>query len=204
MPLYACPCLALPHRATDQFSVFSAHACLAYRPLARDDAPIGQAPADTTSNPAVTIENLIADMLNAPLNPDWSIDGLAEQVLSAIAAQPGDESREFVMDGAATADRQTRRILRPLLACLANKSAAETGTPVNLYGGRLTFQRPGAEGPVWIVGQFDNRPGSARVTLRRSSSPPESATTKTALSRPEKTPGQVAHSLGESGMSPLR
>jgi RNA polymerase sigma factor (sigma-70 family) len=36
---------------------------------------------------------------------------------------------------------------------------------------------------VWILGQFENRPGSVRVSLRRSSSPPE---------LPEARPGQPA------------
>ena len=64
-------------------------------------------------------------------------------------------------------------MLRPLLACLATKSAAEAGSPANLYSGRLWFKRPGPEGPVWILGHFENQPGIVRVTFRRSSSPPE-------------------------------
>jgi hypothetical protein len=131
----------------------------------------------------VTAPNLLADLLGAPLAPDWTVEGLAEQVLGAIAAQGSEEGQEFVLDADATTDRQSRRLLRPLLACLATRSAAEAGTPANLYGGRLSFQRPGPQGPVWILGQFENRPGSVRVTLRRSSAPPES---------PEATPGKPA------------
>ena len=81
--------------------------------------------------------------------------------------------QEFVIHADATTDRQSRRLLRPLLACLATKSAAEAGSPPNLYGGHLSFKRPGPKGPVWILGEFENRPGSVRVTLRRSTSPPE-------------------------------
>src|SRR5262249_6062655 len=103
--------------------------------------------------------------------------GLAEQIPGAIAARPASDGQEFVLDAETTADRQTRRILRPLLACLATKSAAEAGTPPELYGGRLAFKRPGPEGLVWILGQFDNRPGMVRVTLRKSVSPPENAET---------------------------
>jgi hypothetical protein len=117
--------------------------------------------------------HLITDLLGAPLRPDWTVEGLAEQVLGAIAAQGSEEAHEVVLDADATADRQVRRILRPLLACLATRSAAEAGTPANLYGGHLCFKRPGPQGPVWILGQFENRPGSLRVTLRRSNSPPE-------------------------------
>jgi len=83
------------------------------------------------------------------------------------------EAQEFVLDAEATPDRQSCRLIRPLLACLATKSAAEAGIPANLYGGHFAFKRSGPKGPVWILGQFDNRPGSVRVTLRRSSLPPE-------------------------------
>jgi hypothetical protein len=125
-----------------------------------------------TGNPIVTANNPITDVLGAPLSPDWTVEGLTEQVLCAIAAQRSGDAQEFVLDAGATADRQSRRLLRPLLACLATKSAAEAGTPVNLHGGHLSFKRPGPSGPVWILGQFENRPGSVRVTLRLSSSPP--------------------------------
>jgi hypothetical protein len=124
-----------------------------------------------TGDPLVTDNNLIISLLEAPLSPDWTVEGLAEQVLSAIAVHRSEEGEEFVLDAAAITDRQVRRILRPLLACLATKSAAEAGTPANLYGGHLTFQRPGREGSVRICGQFENRPGCAHVTLRRHHSP---------------------------------
>jgi hypothetical protein len=120
----------------------------------------------------VTANNSIADLLAAPLAPDWTVEGLAEQVLGAIAAQRS-EGEEFVLDAAAVTDRQSGRVLRPLLACFATKSAAEAGSPANLYGGRVCFKRPSPDGWVWIVGQFENRPGGMRITLRRSSSPPE-------------------------------
>ena len=73
----------------------------------------------------MTAETLISDLLAAPLRPDWTIDWLAEEVLCAIATRGQDHTPEFVLDATATADRQTRRLLRPLLACLATKSAAE-------------------------------------------------------------------------------
>ena len=136
-----------------------------------------------TGKPIVTANNPITDLLAAPLGPEWTVEGLAEQVLDAIAAQRSEEAQEFVLDADAATDRQSRRLLRPLLACLASKSAAEAGTPVNLYGGCFSFKRPGPEGPVWVLGQFENRPGNVRVMLRRSSLPPES---------PEARPGQPA------------
>jgi hypothetical protein len=123
----------------------------------------------------VTANNPIADLLGVPLGPGWTVEDLAEQVLGAIAGQRSEETPEFVLDTGAVADRQSRRLLRPLLACLATKSAAEAGTPVNLYGGCFSFKRPGPQGPVWILGQFENRPGSVRVALRRSCTPPEAS-----------------------------
>src|SRR5882724_10443752 len=131
------------------------------------------AQAHETGNPIVTVNNPINELLSAPLGPAWTVEGLAEQVLGAIASQRSEESQEFVLDAATTTDRQSHRLLRPFLACLATKSAAEAGTPINLYGGQFSFKRPGPNGPVWILGQFENRPGNVRLTLRRSSSPPD-------------------------------
>jgi len=132
------------------------------------------------ANPTATADNPIADLLAAPLSPGWTVEGLAEQVLGAIAARRSEDGQEFVLDMDTAADRQSRRILRPLLACLATKSAAEAGTPVNLYGGRLSFQRSGPDGPVWIIGQVENRSGTVRVAFRRSPSPPQNSEPRTA------------------------
>jgi hypothetical protein len=121
----------------------------------------------------VTAENPLTDLLAAPLSPDWTIEGLAEQLLCTIASQPREEARKLLLDASATVDRQSQRVLRPLLACLATKSAAEAGRAPNLYGGQLSFKRIGPDGPVWILGEFENKPGSVRVALERSSSPPE-------------------------------
>lgn len=78
-----------------------------------------------------------------------------------------------VVTDQALADRQSRRLLRPLLAFLAVKFATENHQPPNLYGGALAFEQPTADGPAWIVGEFDNRPGYLTLTLRRSDSPPD-------------------------------
>lgn len=131
-------------------------------------------------NPTVSADNPITALLAAPLSPDWTVEGLAEQLLGAIAAQRSDEGQEFVLDADATTDRQSQRVLRPLLACLATKSAAEAGTPVNLYGGRLSFRRSGPDGTVWVLGQFENRPGMTRAVFRRSTSQPQNSEPKTA------------------------
>lgn len=113
----------------------------------------------------------ITDILSAPLDPNWTVDGLADRVLNAIAAQPTESEQEFVIAVDETTDRQVRRLIRPLLACLATRSASETGIPVNLYGGHFSFQRPGPAGPVWVVGDFENQPGCVRVALRRANKP---------------------------------
>ncbi len=106
--------------------------------------------------------NPIAELLAALLSPDWRIEGLAEQLL-AVIAQRSRGAEEFVLDADTITDRQSRRILRPLLACLATKSAAEAGASANLHGGQLSFKRPDPEGrPVWILGQFENKPGAVR------------------------------------------
>lgn len=120
----------------------------------------------------MTTNNPIADVLAAPLAPGWTVEGIAEQVLTAIATPRSEDALEFVIDAGTIGNSQARRLLRPLLACLAAKSAAETGTSTDLYGGRLSFRRSDPNGPVWIVGQFDNRPGLVRLSLRRSNSPP--------------------------------
>jgi hypothetical protein len=122
-------------------------------------------------NPAVTAKVPIAELLAAPLGADWTIEGLAEHLLGTIAArqpQAVGEAPALVLDADAITDRQSRRLLRPLLACLVTKSAAESGTPVNLFTGRLCFKRPGPVGPVWITGEFENRPGVVRVAFLRS------------------------------------
>jgi hypothetical protein len=131
--------------------------------------------------------NPITELLAAPLSPDWTVEGLTEQLLCAVASQPAEEAQEFILDVSASMDQQSRRLFRPLLACLATRSATESGLPANLYGGCLSFKRNGPKGPIWIVGEFDNRPGSARVTLRRSDSPPEHSETN---------PGERATPMG--------
>ncbi len=120
----------------------------------------------------MTAENPIAELLAAPLGPDWTIEQLAEQLLDSVVAQPDEEVDGFILDVETIKDRQSQRILRPLLAHLATKSAGESGTTLNLYGGQLSFKRLGPAGPVWIVGQFDNQAGAVRLFLRRYPSDP--------------------------------
>lgn len=118
----------------------------------------------------MTANNVIADVLSAPLEPGWTVEQLAERVLDAVAAQPPGSEHAFAVDE--KTDRQPRRLLRPLLACLALKSAGEAGGDADLYGGRLAFERPGPAGPVWVIGRFENRPGSVRVAMWCAAAPP--------------------------------
>jgi hypothetical protein len=113
----------------------------------------------------VTGENPIMDVLMSPLTEDTTIDRLAEQLLCTIGQSRS--QHPFTLDAANATDRQARRLFRPLLACLAMKSALETGSEGSVYGGSLSFTRPGPHGPVLILGEFDNRQANARITLQR-------------------------------------
>ncbi len=125
----------------------------------------------------MSAKNPIRDLLAAPLPSDWTIEELAEQLLATIASQPGEGATDLLVDAAISTDRQTQRILRPLLACLAAKSAAEAGRgiPPNLYGGLLCFKRTSPDGPIWILADFENRPGNVRIAFHRTGSPPENS-----------------------------
>jgi hypothetical protein len=118
----------------------------------------------------LTASHLITDLLSSQLGPDWTVEGLAEQLLLAIAARRSEEGQVFGLNGDALTDRQSRRLVRPLLACLSALSRAESGTPDNICMGHLTFRRPGPEGPVLIDGEFKNEPGCVRLELKRSHS----------------------------------
>ena len=112
--------------------------------------------------------NSVTELLAAPLNQYWTIAELAEQLLCTIASQP---EKEFVLDATTITDGQSRRLIRPLLACLANMSATESGTSDDIYGADLSFKRTGPEGQVWIFGQFKNTQGNVRISLKRSATP---------------------------------
>ncbi len=119
----------------------------------------------------MTTANLLTEMLAAPLGPDWTIDRLAEDLLAMVAERDLAESDELVIDSEVITDRQTLRLMRPLIACLDTKSATEAGTLPNLYGGSIAFHRPGPEGPVWISGQFENTPGSGQTRIPSNAHP---------------------------------
>lgn len=124
----------------------------------------------------------VIELLAAPLNPGWDIQDLAEHLLGTIAAQ---SENEFVLEGTTINDSQAQRLIRPLLACLATMSAAEAGTSGNIYGGHLSFNRQGPQGPVRILVQFENHLGNVRAAFQRSSLPQVSTAT---MQKPPATP----------------
>lgn len=147
-----------------------------------------------TGDPSVTNNDLIADILNATLGPAWSVEEIAERLLVAIASRPAAGPQEFAFDAGTATGRQSRRLIRPLLAHLATKSAE-----ASLYGGRFCFERPGPDGPVWIHGQFENRPGAVRVTLRRSTTPPGDGPGSPTVVADHTPPSEALHPAGPGG-----
>jgi hypothetical protein len=128
-----------------------------------------------------TIRAPILELLAAPLDPEGTVEGLAERLLSLVAADPAAEMTLTYED---LLDRQSQRLIRPLLACLAQKSETETGKPLNLFTGPLEFVRIGPTGRVHIHGEFENRPGAVRLILRalqlgNRATPPASSLIKT-------------------------
>jgi hypothetical protein len=146
----------------------------------------------------VTPANPILDLLSAPLPDDWTIERLAEQVLSTISSHrpEGGHNDELILDADAIGDRQSQRLLRPLLACLAGMSAAEAGTSPDLYQGHLRFRRQGPEGLSWIVGEFESSQRRVHLRLRRGNSPPTS-------DEATATPLRVAHADPYLGDPPM-
>ena len=92
-------------------------------------------------NPTVTAENPLTDLLAAPLSPDWTIEGLAEQLLCTIASQPKEEAKNSLLDAAAATDRQSQRVLQTV-ACAASRPSQPPKREhlANLYGGQLSFK----------------------------------------------------------------
>ncbi len=110
----------------------------------------------------------VTELLSTPLSPSWTIEGLAESLLDLFSHY----ETEISFDAQSLTDRQSQRVIRPLLAHLAVRSATEANTTPNLYEGTLTFQRTTNEGIFWITGEFENKQGSACFTLRRSNTAP--------------------------------
>jgi len=111
-----------------------------------------------------TTTSPLLELLATPLGPNGTIDGLAEQLLARVATET---AVELSLNFDDLTDRQSQRLIRPLLACLARMSATENGTEFTPYGGALAFTRTGLAGVVRIVGEFENRPGAVRLAFRR-------------------------------------
>ena len=139
----------------------------------------------------------LVELLASPLPADWTIDGLAERLLSRVATGTGDDPP---VDGAALPDRQSQRLIRPLLACLAKLSADEGGAAFDPYGGTLEFVRAGPTGAVRITGEFVNRADAVRLALTRYSSAGAKNTHAPALVS-VLAPGVVAYRIADSGFS---
>jgi hypothetical protein len=131
------------------------------------------------SHPPVTIDS-IADFLDAPLEADWTVDRLAERLLESVARRNDGSVWSLVVDK--STGSQARRLIRPLLACLASKAGDESGVPVDPFGGTLSFIRSGPNGEVAIDGEFENRPGQIGIRFTTSSL----LTSRTGLDQPQK------------------
>lgn len=105
-----------------------------------------------------TLHELLAD----PAALTRPLDTLAEQLLARLAAElkPLPPTTRDALPSP-----QARARFRPLLACLARKSAQENGTAFDPHGGTLTFVRPGLRGPVRITGTFDNHSDAVRLVF---------------------------------------
>ena len=107
----------------------------------------------------------LRELLAAPLQPDWTIDNLAEQMLAIVANEPAEEQS---LTNDELTDQQSQQLIQPLLTCLARIS--ETATSIDSSGGALSFVRKGKSGDVQITGEFENHPGAIRLILRRPKS----------------------------------
>jgi hypothetical protein len=121
------------------------------------------------SDPIVTSSHLLIELLGAPLGPG-GIQGLAQKVLSTIYENKAAE-QEFILDASGATNPRARKLIRPLIACLAKMSAEQAGVPVSLYGGHISFKRNGPEGWFDILGDFENTHARARATFRADPAP---------------------------------
>ena len=68
---------------------------------------LSRASHNQKSNPIVSANNLITELLGAPLHPDWTVERLAEKVLDAIAVRHTGEGEEFVLEADTAPDCQS-------------------------------------------------------------------------------------------------
>jgi Domain of unknown function (DUF4145) len=89
------------------------------------------------------------------------LDDRAEDLLARAARAPG----AWGARASDLADGAARRAFRPLLACLARKSAQESGTDPDPYGGALAFVLHAPSGLVRLTGTFENTATVARLNF---------------------------------------
>ena len=101
-------------------------------------------------NPTVTAENPLTDLLAAPLSPDWTIEGLAEQLLCTIASQPKEEAKELLLDSArrdrstiATCSQTVARLPRDQVGRRSGNASEPLRRPALLQENRS--RRPGLD-----------------------------------------------------------
>lgn len=127
----------------------------------------------------MTIREAVMKLFTVVPSQGWTLDGAADSLIQ-LAAQTRSLSvgmvREFESQSKQfqviendqllqTGDSTPNRMIRPLLAFLANKAAKETGVEFNVYGGRYSFTRPGSRGMVRIDAEFENTMHSQRITF---------------------------------------
>ena len=110
----------------------------------------------------MTAERL-SDLLAAPLSPDWTIERLAEQLLCAIASQPKGETKSVQFDLSCPRTDNHSVFSGHCSPALQPSQQPKPEFNRRLYGGQLCFKRNGPDGPVWILGEFESKPGTQRV-----------------------------------------
>jgi hypothetical protein len=116
---------------------------------------------------------------NPPLGRDlvW----LADQIIAAIQhgesvvveapIGPAEERALVIQAGTEetmVTDRGPLRLFRPLLACIANVCATETGMEFQPYGGCYTLYRAARGCRVRLDIRTENTPGRQRLEIRRT------------------------------------
>ena len=103
----------------------------------------------------------VPEQIAEVLAREGALDDRAEELLARAAGAPG----AWSASASDFADQAARIALRALLACLARKSAQETGTDPDPYGGALAFVRAAPGGTVLLTGTFENTAAAARLSF---------------------------------------
>jgi hypothetical protein len=125
----------------------------------------------------------VQELLTTPPAADWTVDDWVEGLLQ-IAARSHELSLQMIRsDGVkaigVTQDKQSMlladsnaiRVLRPVLAGLAQTAARESGDEFNPYGGRCSFTREVDQAAVRINVEFENTTQTQRITFVTAKAP---------------------------------